>query len=92
METFENNINTLAEVTTLALSIVESSTGRPVTDEMIDATNAVVVECVKKHYSDKGQDFDIFTTAVEPIALVEALNTVMTISKAALLSAVLKFV
>lgn len=92
METFNNNINAIAEVTTLALSIVEGSTGMPVTDEMIDATNAVVVECVKKHYADKGQDFGIFTTVIEPTALVEALNTVMTISKAALLSAVLKFV
>lgn len=91
MNTFENNLNALAEVTTIALSIVESSTGMPVTDEIIDATNAVVVERVKKYYADKGQDFDIFTTVIEPTALVEALNTVMTISKAALLSAALKF-
>lgn len=90
METLENNLNALAEITTIALSIVESSTGMPVTDELIDKTNAVVVESVKKHYADRGQDFDIFTTAIEPTALVEALTTVMTIAKAALLSAALK--
>ena len=91
METLENNINALAEITTIALSIVESSTGMPVTDELIDKTNAVVVESVKKHYADKGQDFDIATTVIEPTALVEALTTVIAIAKAALLSAALKF-
>lgn len=91
METLENNINALAEITTIALSIVESSTGIPVTDELIDKTNAMVVESVKKHYADKGQDFDIATTVIEPTALVEALTTVIAIAKAALLSAALKF-
>jgi hypothetical protein len=91
METLENNINALAEITTIALSIVESSTGMPVTDELIDKTNAVVVESVKKHYADKGQDFDIATTVIEPTALVEALTSVIAIAKAALLSAALKF-
>ena len=91
MKTLENNLNALAEVTTIALSIVESSTGMPVTDELIDKTNAVVVERVKKYYADKGQEFNIFTTAVEPAALVEALSAVMTIAKAALLAAALKF-
>ena len=91
METLENNLNALAEVTTIALSIVESSTGMPVTDELIDKTNAVVVERVKKYYADKGQDFNIATTPIEPTALVEALTAVMTIAKAALLSAALKF-
>lgn len=91
MKTLENNLNALAEITTIALSIVESSTGMPVTDELIDKTNAVVVDAVKKYYADKGQDFDIATTVIEPTALVEALTTVLTIAKAALLSAALKF-
>lgn len=91
MKTLENNLNALAEVTTIALSIVESSTGMPVTDELIDKTNAVVVERVKKYYADKGQEFDITTTVIEPTALVEALSAVMTIAKAALLAAALKF-
>ena len=91
MKTLENNLNALAEVTTIALSIVESSTGMPVTDELIDKTNAVVVESVKKYYADKGQEFNIATTVIEPTALVEALTTVMAIAKAALLSAALKF-
>ena len=91
MKTLENNLNALAEVTTIALSIVESSTGMPVTDELIDKTNAVVVESIKKYYADKGQEFNIATTVIEPTALVEALTTVMAIAKAALLSAALKF-